>query len=135
MRLAGHAVERHLDGDDVGVLRGLFQHRNKGADGLVRVAQQHIVLFHLGGKVVVLRRQHRPGRRIEQLGVAVGLHAGGELVEETQVKRALLDEDPLVGQLETTAEQLSDLRCGGDDLQTDGGQLAAALEQIGMISR
>ena len=131
LRLAGHAVERHLDGDDVGVLRGLFQHRNKGADGLVRVAQQHIVLFHLGGKVVVLRGQHRPGRRIEQLGMAVGLHAGGELVEETQVKRTLLDEDPLVGQLETAAEQLSDLRCGGDDLQTDGGQLAAALEQIG----
>ena len=24
LRLAGHAVERHLDGDDVGVLRGLF---------------------------------------------------------------------------------------------------------------
>ena len=28
-------------------------------------------------------------------------------------------------------DKLSDLRCGGDDLQTDGGQLAAALEQIG----
>ena len=36
-----------------------------------------------------------------------------------------------MGQLEAAAEQLSDLRCGGDDLQTDGGQLAAALEQIG----
>ena len=89
------------------------------------------MLFHLGGKVIVLRGQHRPGRRIEQLGVAVGLHAGGELVEEAQVKRTLLDEDPLVGQLEAAAEQLSDLWCGGDDLQTDGGQLAAALEQIG----
>ena len=24
LRFTGHAVERHLDGDDVGVLRGLF---------------------------------------------------------------------------------------------------------------
>ena len=126
--LPGHPVEGHLDGDDVGVLRGLFEHRNEGADGLVRIAQQHIMLFHLGGEVVVLRRQHGPGRRIEQLRVSVGLHPARELEEEAQVKGAFLDEDPLVGQLEAAAQQLRDLRRGRDDLQPHCGQLAAALE-------
>ena len=129
--LPGHPVEGHLDGDDIGVLRGLFEHRNEGADGLVRIAQQHIMLFHLGCEVVVLRRQHGPGRRIEQLRVSVGLHPARELKEEAQVKGAFLDEDPLVGQLEAAAQQLRDLRRGRDDLQPHRGQLAAALEQVG----
>ena len=57
------------------------------------------MLFHLGSKVIILGRQHGPGRGIEQLGVALGLHFTGELVEEAQIQWALLGKYPLMAQL------------------------------------
>ena len=127
-----HAVEGHLDGDDLRIMRSLFQHRDERPDGLVRVAQQHIVLLYLGGEVVVRRRQHGACCRVEQLRVVVGFNAPGELVEEAQIQRALLLEHPLMGQFQTAAEDAFHFRCGSRrDLQADSRQLAAALEQFG----
>ena len=130
--LPRHAVEGHLDGDDVRVVGGLFQHGNEGPDGLVRIAEQHIVLLHLGGKVVVRRGQHGPGRRVEQFRAALGFDAAGELVEKAQVQRAFLLEHPLVGQQQPVAQQPFYLRRGRRrDLQAHSSQFAAALEQLG----
>ena len=56
------------------------------------------MFFHLCGKIIILGRQHGPGRGIEQLRVALGLHFTGELVEEAQIQRALLGEHPLMAQ-------------------------------------
>ena len=126
------AVEGHLDGDDVGVAGGLFQHQDKGPDGLVGIIQQDVVLFDLLGQAVVEGRHHGPGRRIEQLGVAVLFDTAVQLVEKAQVQGALLLKDPAVVQLQPGAEHLDDLgRGAGGDLQADGRQLAAALEQLG----
>ena len=94
-----HPVKGHLNGDDLRIPRGLFQHRDEGTDGLIRITKQDIVLFHLSGKVIILGRQHGPGRGIEQLGVSLGLHFTGELVEEAQIQRALLGKHPLMAQL------------------------------------
>ena len=132
LRLPRHAVEGHLDGDDVRVLCGLFEHGDKGTDGLVRVAEQHIMLLHLGGQIIIRRRQHGACRGVEERRVTLGLHAAGELEEEAKVQRALLQKYPLAGQLQTAAQQPLHLRCrGGGDLQTDSRQLAAAPEQLG----
>ena len=126
------AVEGHLDGDDVGVPRGLFQHQDERPDGLVRVVQQHVVLLHFLGQAVVQGRHHGPGRRIEQLGVAVLFDPAVQLVEKAQVQRALLLKDAAVAQFQPGAQHLDDLgRGAGRDLQPDGRQLAAALEQLG----
>ena len=130
--LPRHAVEGHLDGDDIRVLCGLFEHGDKGTDGLVRIAEQHVMLLHLGGKIIVRRRQHGACGGVKQRRVTLGLHAAGKLKEEAQVQRALLQEHPLAGQFQTAAQQPLHLRCGGGrDLQTDSGQLAAAPEQLG----
>ena len=130
--LPRHAVEGHLDGDDVRVLCGFFEHGDKGADGLVRVAEQHVMLLHLGSQIIVRRRQHGARGGVEQCRVPLGLHAAGKLEEEAQIQRALLQEHPLAGQFQTAAQQPLHLRCGGGgDLQTDSGQLAAAPEQLG----
>ena len=130
--LPRHAVEGHLDRDDVRVLCGLFEHGDKGADGLVRVAEQHVMLLYLSSQIIIRRRQHGACGGIEQRRVPLGLHAAGKLEEETQVQRALLQKYPLAGQLQTAAQQPLHLRCrGGGDLQTDSGQLAAASEQLG----
>ena len=93
-----HPVKGHLNGDDLRIPRGLFQHRDEGTDRLIRITEQDIVLFHLGGKVIILGRQHGPGRGIEQLRVALGLHLTGELVEEAQIQWALLGKHPLMAQ-------------------------------------
>ena len=128
----GQTVQGHLDGNDLRVPGGLLQHGDEGPDGLVRIVQQDVVLLDLIGEAVVEGRHHGPGRRIEQLGVAVVLNAGVQLVEEAQIQGALLLEDPPVVQLQPGAEHLGDL--GGrrrGDLQPDSRQLAAALEQLG----
>ena len=57
------------------------------------------MFFYLSGKVIILGRQHGPGRGIEQLRVALGLHFTGELVEEAQIQWALLGKHPLMAQL------------------------------------
>ena len=130
--LPRHAVEGHLDRDDVRVLCGLFEHGDKGADGLVRVAEQHVMLLYLSGQIIIRRRQHGACGGIEQRRVPLGLHAAGKLEEEAQVQRALLQKYPLAGQLQTAAQQPLHLRCrGGGDLQPDSRQLAAAPEQLG----
>ena len=130
--LPRHAVEGHLDRDDVRVLCGLFEHSDKGADGLVRVAEQHVMLLYLGSQIIIRRRQHGACGGVEQRRVTLGLHAAGKLEEEAQIQRALLQEHPLAGQFQTAAQQPLHLRCGGgSDLQTDSGQLAAAPEQLG----
>ena len=132
LRFSRHAVEGHLDGNDIGVLRGLFQHCDEGPDGLIRIAEQDVMLLHLGGQVVVLRREHRAGRGIEQLGMPVRFHFGRQLVEEAQVQRALLRKNALVRQFQLFAEDAHDLlRSRGGDLKPDRRQLAAALEQVG----
>ena len=90
------------------------------------------MLLHLGGKIIVRRRQHGACGGVKQRRVTLGLHAAGKLKEEAQVQRALLQEHPLAGQFQTAAQQPLHLRCGGGrDLQTDSGQLAAAPEQLG----
>ena len=90
------------------------------------------MLLHLGGKIIIRRRQHGACGGVKQRRVALGLHAAGKLKEEAQVQRALLQEHPLAGQFQTAAQQPLHLRCGGGrDLQTDSGQLAAAPEQLG----
>ena len=110
----------------------LFEHGNEGPDGLVRVAEQHIVLLHLGGKVVVRRRQHGPCSRVEQFRPPLRFHAAGELVEKAQIQRAFLLEHPFMGEQQTVAQQAFYLRGrGGRDLQTHRSQLAAAFEQFG----
>ena len=130
--LPRHAVEGHLDRDDVRVLCGLFEHGDKGADGLVRVAEQHVMLLYLSGQIIIRRRQHGACGGIEQRRVSLGLHAARKLEEEAQVQRTLLQKYPLAGQLQTAAQQPLHLRCrGGGDLQTDSRQLAAAPEQLG----
>ena len=130
--LPRHPVEGHLDGDDRRVLRGLFQHGDEGPDGLVRIAEEDVVLFHLGREVIIRRRQHGPGCGVEQLRVAIGFHPGSEFVEEAQVQRAFLRKHPLVRQFQLLAEDADDLLRGrGRDLQADCRQLAAALEQVG----
>ena len=127
-----HTVEGHLDGNDLRVMCRLFEHGNEGPDRLVRVAEQHIMLLHLGGKIVLRRRQHGPCRRVEQLRMSVCLDPAGELIEEAQIQRAFLHEHPLMGQHKAVAQQAFHLRgrCSCD-LQTHSRQLAAALEQIG----
>ena len=128
----GHTVEGHLDGDDIRVVGGFFQHRDKGPDGLVRVAEKDVVLLHFLGEVVILRRKHGPCRRVEQLGVVISFHLAGQLIEEAQIERTLLLEDALVAEFQLCAEQTGDLGGGGGrDLQADSGQLAAAFEQVG----
>ena len=94
-----HPVKGHLNGDDLRIPRSLFQHRDEGTDGLIRITEQDIVFFYLSGKVIILGRQHGPGRGIEQLRVALGLHFTGELVEEAQIQWALLGKHPLMAQL------------------------------------
>ena len=130
--LPRHAVEGHLDRDDVRVLCGFFEHGDKGANGLVRVAEQHVMLPYLGSQIIIRRRQHGARGGVEQCRVTLGLHAAGKLEEEAQIQRALLQEHPLAGQFQTAAQEPLHLRCGGgSDLQTDSGQLAAAPEQLG----
>ena len=132
LRFPRHAVQGHLDGDDIRVTGGLFEHVDEGPDGLVRVAQQHIVLLHFLGQIIVWRRQHGPGSRVEQAGVVLCFNAPGELVEKAQVQRALLHKDSLARQLQTAAQQTLHLRGGlRRDLQAHSRQLAAALEQLG----
>ena len=129
--LPRHAVEGHLDGDDVRVLRSLFEHGDKGTDGLVRVAEQHIMLLHLSSQIIVRRRQHGACGGVEQRRVTLGLHAAGKLEEKAEIQRTLLQKYPLAGQLQTGAQQPLHLRCrGGRDLQTNSSQLAAAPEQF-----
>ena len=130
--LPGHPVEGHLDGNNLRVPGRPLEHIDKGPDGLVGVIEQYVVLLGLLGQVIALRRQHGPGRRIQQLSVAVVFDPAGELIEKAQIQRALLLKDPLMGQHQTVAEQMGDGggRAGGH-LEPDGRQFAAALEQLG----
>ena len=130
--LPGQAVQGHLDGDDLRVPGSLLQHGDEGADGLVWIVQQHIVFLDFAGQAVVEGRHHGPGRRIEQFGMAVVFNAGIQLVEEAEIQRALLLKDPAVIQLQAGAKHLGNLRGRRrGDLEPDGCQLAAALEQLG----
>ena len=130
--LPRHTVQCHFDGNDLRIMGSLFEHGNEGPDGLVRVAEQHIVLLHLSGKVVVRRRQHGPCSRVEQFRPPLRFHAAGELVEKAQIQRAFLLEHPFMGEQQTVAQQAFYLRGRGRrDLQTHRSQLAAALEQLG----
>ena len=132
LRFPRHPVERHLDGNDLRVLCRLFQHGNKRPDGLIRIAEKHIVLFHFCSQVILRRRKHGTGRRVEQLRVAISFHAGSQLIKETQIQRAVLRKHPLVAQFQTAAENTRHfLRGRRRDLQADSGQFAAALEQVG----
>ena len=94
-----------------GSCAAFFQHRDERPDGLVRIAEQHIVLLHFGGEVVLRRRQHGPGRGVEQLRVAVGLHLAGELIEEAQVQRTLLGKHTLVRQFQLP-QRMRTISCG-----------------------
>ena len=90
------------------------------------------MLFHFCSQVILRRRKHGAGRRVEQLRVAIGFHAGSQLIKETQIQRAVLRKHPLVAQFQTAAENAYHfLRGRRRDLQADSGQFAAALEQVG----
>ena len=80
------------------------------------------MLFHFCSQVILRRRKHGTGRRVEQLRVAISFHAGSQLIKETQIQRAVLRKHPLVAQFQTAAENAYHfLRGRRRDLQADSG--------------
>lgn len=51
--LPRHTVQCHFDGNDLRIMGSLFEHGNEGPDGLVRVAEQHVMLLYLGSQIII----------------------------------------------------------------------------------
>ena len=130
--VAGHAVQRHLDGNDVGIRARAQQHTNERADALVRVSQENVVLAYLGVQVIPGGSLHRLGRRVEHFRVAaVPGDPRRQLEQAAGVQRRSLRiaagrrNDQLVPQ------EFGDLLRGfRPELQADRRQFAALLEQF-----
>ena len=132
LRVGSHTVQRHFYRNNVGVVGGAQQHTDKGADALVGVRQQHVVLAHLGVQVVPGGRLHGLGGGIEQIGVAaVAADAPCQLKQAAGIQRRGLGVAARGGYVQLVAQEMRNVLRGiGPELQANGGQLAALFEQL-----
>ena len=125
LRVAGHAVQRHFNGNDVRVRRSAQQHADERADALVWVGQQHIVLADLGVQVVPCRGLHGLGRRVEHGVVAAVAGQAAGIQRRGLGIAAIRRDDQLLPQ------ELDDLlRSVRPELQAHSCQLAALFQQV-----
>ena len=120
-RGGAHAVERHLDGEDLRIRGRLHHEARDGVEGVVGVVHEHVTRAN-GAPHVGRRLESRHGvRRQRSVLEARGVDGGVELEEVGEGREAFPFEQVLGGELQLLEER-------GQDV---GGQVAVVLQPHG----